>query len=34
VRTQRITTKGTFTIKVTGKSGALTHQSTATLIVQ
>jgi hypothetical protein len=34
VRTQRFTTKGTFTIKVTGKSGTLTHQSTATLIVQ
>ena len=32
VRTQRFTTKGTVTI--TGTGGTLTHQATATLIVQ
>jgi serine protease AprX len=34
VRTQRFTTRGTFTIRITGKSGTLTHQITATLVVR
>jgi hypothetical protein len=34
VRTSRFGPRGTFTIKVTGKSGALSRQSTATLVVR
>ena len=34
VRTQRFTTRGTFTVRITGRSGALTHQVTATLVVR
>jgi subtilisin family serine protease len=34
IRTARYTTRGTFTIKVTGKSGTLTRQVTATLVVK
>jgi subtilisin family serine protease len=34
IRTARYTTRGTFTIKVTGKSGTLTRQATATLVVK
>jgi hypothetical protein len=34
VRTSRTTPHGTFTINVTGKSGALTRQATATLVVR
>jgi hypothetical protein len=34
VRTIRTTTRGTFTLKVTGKSGTLTRQATATLVVR
>ena len=33
VRTSGSTSRGTFTIKVTGKSGSLTHTVTATLVV-
>jgi uncharacterized membrane protein len=33
VRTTGFTTRGTFTLKVTAKSGSLVHQSTATLVV-
>jgi hypothetical protein len=34
VRTQRQTTRGTFTIRVSGRSGTLTRQATATLVVR
>jgi hypothetical protein len=34
IRTQRFTTRGTFTVRITGRSGALTHQVTATLVVR
>jgi hypothetical protein len=34
IRTARYTTKGTFTIKVTGKSGTVTRQVTAVLVVK
>jgi hypothetical protein len=34
VRTIRTTTRGSFTIKVTGKSGVLTRQAPATLVVR
>ena len=34
IRTARYTTRGTFTIKVTGKSGTLTRQVSATLVVK
>jgi subtilisin family serine protease len=34
VRTIRTATRGTFTLKVTGKSGTLTRQATATLVVR
>ena len=34
VRTTRTTTRGTFTLKTTGKSGSLTHQATTTLVVR
>jgi hypothetical protein len=34
VRTQRQTTRGTFTLRVTGRSGTLTRQATATLVVR
>jgi subtilisin family serine protease len=34
VRTQSFTTRGTFTLKITGKSGTLSRQTTATLVVR
>jgi hypothetical protein len=34
IRTARYTTRGTFTVRITGKSGTLTHQVTATLVVR
>ncbi|HMJ36239.1 MAG TPA: S8 family serine peptidase [Baekduia sp.] len=34
VRTQRQTTRGTFTLRVTGRSGTLTRQATASLVVR
>jgi hypothetical protein len=34
VRTQRYTTRGTFTIRVTGRGATLTRQATATLVVR
>jgi len=34
VRTTQSTTRGTFTLRVTGTSGSLTHQATATLVVR
>jgi uncharacterized membrane protein len=34
VRTSRFTTRGTFTLTVTGRSSALTHQVTAKLVVR
>ena len=34
IKTLRTTTKGTFTIKITGKNGTLTHQINATLTVR
>jgi hypothetical protein len=34
VRTTRTTTRGTFTVRITGKSGSLVHQATVTLVVR
>jgi subtilisin family serine protease len=34
IRTTRSATRGTFTLKVTGRSGTLSHQATATLVVR
>ena len=34
IRTSRSTTRGTFTLRITGKSGTLTHQVNATLVVK
>jgi hypothetical protein len=34
IRTMASTLRGTFTVRVTGKSGALVHQATVTLIVR
>jgi subtilisin family serine protease len=34
IRTVRTTTRGTFTLRVTGKSGTVTRQATATLVVR
>jgi subtilisin family serine protease len=34
IRTIRSTTRGTFTLRVTGRSGTLSHQATATLVVR
>jgi hypothetical protein len=34
VRTTATTAKGTFTIRVTGTSGTLSHPATATLVVR
>ena len=34
IRTTRSTTRGTFTLRITGKSGTLTHQVNATLVVK
>jgi uncharacterized membrane protein len=34
VRTTRSATRGTFTLRITGRSGTLSHQATATLVVR
>jgi subtilisin family serine protease len=34
VRTSRSTTRGTFTLRIAGKSGTITHQANATLVVK